>query len=255
MEMSGELTALRAEGLSIVGRTTQYTGEEWWQDRKRRESPKYSKWGKKCEKLGAQFGLAPWTVQMACLIKGYSPEKENFIMETNWPKIRVVTDNADPLFLRWLCYEAQKLGLKVILKTAPLETSMITMDPAPPTEPLTDFSRPPGDNAFNMRVETPPDYPPEAAKNLHQMASNLGRELLRCLGYHSPKRLRSSPLMTVAKQLKADKSKLTEAESLQIVDDLYPEHDMSQDSKLLKRCKSQKNQVRQRITRTLKRNH
>jgi hypothetical protein len=247
-EMSGELIALRNEGLKILGRTSLYTGDEWFQDRQKRDtSSEYSKWCEKCEMVGARFGIAPWTVQMACLIKGYSPDNNLFMVESNWPRIRVVTENTNELFLSWLCYEARNLGLYVIQKHGSSETTMIVIDLAPPLEPLTDSSRPPRDAAFHMRVETPAEYPPEAASDLQRAASNLGRELSRRLGYQSPRRLRSSELITTAKQLKADKSKLTEAESIEVVDNLYPNHEESEERKLLKRCRSQKNQVRQRI--------
>ena len=248
-EMSGELVALRDEGLKILGRTSLYAGNEWHQDvQKRDKSLEYPKWCEKCENVGARFGLAPWTVQAACLIKGYYPDKL-IVIESDWPQIRVVTENTNKLFLSWLCFEAQNLGLYVIQQHGSSETTMILTNLKPPLEPLNDTSRPPRAVAFHMRVETPTGYPPEAGKELQRRATNLERELSRRLGYQSPKRLRSSELIATAKKLKANKSKLTESESLEVVESLYPDHDISEERKLIKHSKSQKNQVRQRIVR------
>jgi hypothetical protein len=137
--------------------------------------------------------------------------------------------------------------MHVVLRTKQTETPMIYMNSGPPKNPLPTASRPPRDSAFYTRVETPPNYPPEAAMQLQKNASQLRQELLRRLGYNVSKRLRSSPLVDKAKQLKANKRKLTEKESLEVIEELYPGHDMSEEMKMLQLSKSRKYKVRRRI--------
>jgi hypothetical protein len=248
-ELSSDFQSLRAEGMTILGRTALFTADEWghpdW--RKKRLLPEYRKWCDKCWEVGGKFGLASWTVTMACLLKGYSPENGNLVIESEWPAIRVVTRNQDSLFIEWLCYEARNLGLYVIQRTGPTETTMLNLELGPPQEPLSAASRPPRDCALHIRVEIPPNFPPEAASQLQKKGALLQQELLRRLGYAVPKRLRSSSLVSKAKQLKADKPRLTVKESLEVIDTTDPGHDISQDPVLLRRSKSRKYQVRRRI--------
>jgi hypothetical protein len=250
LKLSGDLEPLRAEGLAILGRQHLLTGEEWSQPdyRKLRVSEKYQDWLRKCQAVATRFGLAPWTVEMACLLKDYSPETDPFVMESSWPKTSVVTENNDELFLNWLCHEASNLGLYVVLRQGSSETTIIYGEPMSPPEPLSASSRPPRDTVFQLRVETPPNYPPEAAGALQKTASNLGRELLRRLGYPSPRRLRTSILVTSAQKLRANKKRLTEEESAAVIDELNPDTDnLIEDRKLHRRIRSQKYLVRKRL--------
>lgn len=249
LEMSGELVPLRTEGLAILGRTTLLTVDEWWHPdwRRKRSSPEYFKWSEKCDNVGRKFGLAAWTVSLACLLKDFEPSGSQLVLESEWPRISVVTENTDSLFLEWLCYETGHFGMPVILRTKQTEIPMIYMNPGPPQNPLTAASSPPRDSAFYTRIETPLNYPPEAAMQLQKKASQLRQELLRRLGYSVSKRLRSSPLVDKAKQLKANKKRLTEKESLEVIENLQPGHDMLDDLKLLQLSKSRKYKVRRRI--------
>ena len=175
-------------------------------------SKQYSEWYAECSKVAAHFGLAPWTIEMACLLKGYSPKKQTHVMEGKWPRIRIITENTDPVFLARLAYEAQRLGMYVLQRQGSAESIYIsthsvpidTVEPPPMPSVL-----PPTHSAFQIRVEIPPEYPPEAASELAKRAKRLGKELKRSLGYPTSERLRSSPLVSMANKLKVDKTLVT----------------------------------------------
>jgi len=231
LEQSRELKKLRAEGLVILKRKELFTAEEWWQTFSQRAySPQYRAWHERCKTLGERFGLAPWTVEMACLLKGYRPEEQPHVMEAVWPKVRVVTESTDPLFLTRLAYEAQRLGLYVVQCRGSVETtclyahSAFIADVEPPPMPP---SKPPLHSAFKIRVETPIMYPPEAANNLQKEAGQLFKELLRRLGYSFPQRLRNSRLVAMADQLRVADSQLRPGEIYDIIDATYGEEDWS----------------------------
>ena len=248
LKHSGELQRLSAEGLAILGREKLYTGEEWWRDfSKRAYSPEYQAWHEDCRKVGERFGIARWVVVMLSLVRGYSPEEEPHVIEAEWPRIWVVTESGDSLFLQWLCYQARQLGLYVIQRLGSSEATLLYLDGAPPAAKLSASGRPPRDAAFHLRVETPVRYPPEGASQLQKEATRLGGELLRRLGYSVPRRLRASPLVQMAETLRADQSPLEPGQIYHIVDDLYGEGDLSRDRQRRNMVKSGRHRVRKRL--------
>lgn len=206
---SAEMKKLRQEGLAACGRKKRYTAQEWNKIpiRQRASSPKYMDWYHKCEEIGRRFGLAPWTVVGICLISGCKPEKEPYVIEANWPRIRMVTGQTTPLFLAWFSYKAHKLGLYVIQHCSPSETTLVPPN-FPPSDELPSSEKPPRDDFFLIRVETPPNYPPQGAANLEKRAKKLEKELFRLLGYPVSQRLRCSRLTSIARDLKITKTRL-----------------------------------------------
>ena len=98
-----------------------------------------------------------------------------------------------------------------------------------------------------IRLEIPPNFPSEAAQQMQQHAAALQRELLKQLGYPVAQRIRISRWTKYAKQLMAGKKRLTEQESLEVIDELHPQHDDSEDKQLLKLSRARKCKVRQRL--------
>lgn len=247
LQQSRQLDRLRKKGLSILGRRRKrFTGKEWYESlRMRISSPEYMEWYNECTEIGRRFGLNPQTVVYSCLIRGYDPTKEPFPMEVQWPRTRVVTENTDPLFLQWLSYEAWRLGLYVVLHQGSSEATLLGTNMPPPMS-LCNAKKPPRDTALYLRVETPPGYPPEAAKKLQREASQLTKELLRSLGYSIPQRLRSSPLIEIADSLKVSKDELANGEAYAIIDDIYGE-DLTDDKKRRKLIASRRNKLRKKL--------
>lgn len=252
LEQSGGLKALRAEGLAILKRKKLLTPEEWWQTfSQRTSSPDYRAWHDKCRTLGERFGLAPWTITMACLLEGYKPEEQRHVMEAEWPKVKIVTESTDPLFLARLAYEAQKRGLYVIQRQGSVESTYLYLHPVPidaleppPLPP----SKPPLYTAFRIKVETPIGYPSEAARTLQKEAGQVGKELLKCLGYEIPQRLRSSKLVSMAEQLRVTTMPLRKNEAYDISDDIYNnEVGGIEDQKRRKLVASQRIKVHKRL--------
>ncbi len=81
LKVSGELEKLRAKGLAILGREYLLTEEEWQQSfHDRISSQKYLEWKDECKQIADRFGLAPWTVELACLLKGFKSEESGLVM-------------------------------------------------------------------------------------------------------------------------------------------------------------------------------
>jgi hypothetical protein len=231
LKLSGKLEPLRAKGLVVLHRKKQYSGEEWWQSfHHRAKSPDYIKWYEECETIANEFDLAPWVVSMMCLLKEYKPEKDvGFMaMERDWPRIRMVTESTNMQYLMRLSYEAYQLGLYVVQRVHGVETTLLNLDP------ITAFSTPEKlnkDDAFKIVVETPVGYPPEAASQLQKEASRLARELARRMGHRIPKRLRTSKLVTMSEVLEVEKGPLPRGGIYNIVDNIYPDGDISNNPK------------------------
>lgn len=250
--LSVELPKLRAEALRALGRTRLLTAEEYAKLPLTKGPLAYdSSWQKKCETIAQRFGLAHWTVKMACLLKGYDPRKLPFPIGAQWPTVRIVTENTDEVFLEHLFHHALCFGVYVDVQRGGSRTAVIFPDSCPVYGPLesllTDSHRPPKEQAFKVELSVPPGYPPEALAELARFAAHLSRELLRRLGYKAPKRLRTSPLIDIATELGVSKKRLTEEETIQIIDKLYPEHEISQERRLLGLVKSRKHKVRKRL--------
>lgn len=246
LRQSGELNRLRKKGLAILGRKKRFTPEGWFKSCNERVSrPEYVDWHDECETVGRRFGLAPWTVVCSCLVSKYDPRKQPFVIEAQWPRIRIVTENTNPLFLQWLSYEAHKLGLYTVGRQGSVETTVLNI--LPPCGVLPPSLKPPRDNAFVLRIETPPGYPPEAAQKLQKKGERLAKELLRRLGYSIPQRLRGSTLVAMAAKLRVADNKLAVGEAYNIIDDLYGENDITQDQKRRKLVASRRHKLRKRL--------
>lgn len=249
LKQSGELDRLRRKGLTICGRKKRFTGKEWFKSfHKRYSSSEYREWVNECEAIGQKFGLASWTVVCACLVSGYDPEKEPFPVEVQWPKIRVVTEQSDPLFLHWLSYKAHRLGLYVVQRQGSVETTLVPLN-FPPSSPLPVGQRPPPDCTFYMRVEVPPGYPPQAGKKLLKDAKRREKELLRRLGYSVSERLRSSSLVSMADELKPMEA-LPKRGLYELVTELWPDDEGSTvdvDEARRKLVKSRRHKLRKRL--------
>lgn len=254
---SREFRRLRRRGLSIIGRTRLLDVAQYWQGWSQWLSiPEYMSWREECRAAGNDFGLAQWTVEMMCLLRNYRPERSPLVVEVNWPKIAVVTEVEDTLFQKWLGYHAWMLDLRVIFKSGSVETVLLWLDQTkPPTDDLLPSSLPPRDTVFWMRVETPLRFPPEAKTQLEKQATELERELLRDLGYTNiPRRLRSSPLVKKAGELKASTDRLPRRGIYQIAAENYGDGFTSaeEDKQLVKTLKTQRYRVRKRLGRYTK---
>ncbi|MDP2949455.1 MAG: hypothetical protein Q8P22_07945 [Chloroflexota bacterium] len=247
-ERSGELARLRAKGLAVLRRKKLLTGDEWnstFEDRVR--NPEYLRWHEECTVVGKRFGLAPWTVYMACLLEGYRPEEQLHVMEAEWPKVRIVTEVTDPLFLSTLAREAQGLGLYVVSKQGASETTHLFVSSQDASELQPPAVKPPMHAAFKVRVETPLEYPPEAARGLQQEASRLGKELLRRLGYSVPTRLRASSLVDMADVLKVGEAPLPRSGAYDIVDEVHGEGELGQDQQRWRSVISRRHKLKKRL--------
>lgn len=245
-KQSGELKRLHRKGLATCGRKKGFTGNEWFESfHKRYPSPEYQAWHNECEAVAEKFGLAPGTVVCACLVAGYDPEKELSVIEGQWPQLRVITEQTNSLFLQWLSYEAQRLGLYVVQRQGSVETTLLNLN-SPPDSALPPSEKPPRDSAFYLRVEIPLGYPPEAARKLQEKADQLAKELSRRLGYPTPQRLRDSPLVAMADKLKVAKHPLASGEAYNIIDDIYGEN-LTDDQKKRKLVASRRHRLRKRL--------
>ena len=222
---SAEPTALRREGLRALGGRNLLTAEEWWDAAEGpMRSPAYRAFAHHCEEVGARYGLAQWTVEMACLLEGYSPGQQRHVMEAVWPSLLLVTEDADPVFHRWLLYEASRLGLDVAVRENGRDVKLIEIPfPQRPEIELTEDHRPPAETAFVIQIEMPPTYPPEAAAELQRRAQGAARRLLRQLGYPTPRRMRKSAAAPPASKLRLDKPRLAPRESGEIAEDVFGE--------------------------------
>ena len=254
LRFSGELRKLRHKGLVAIGRKKMYTFQEWWDDFHRRAtSPTYLKWYQECCILAEKFELAPWVVSTLCLLKGYKPENHIGLMalEANWPRLRLVTDSANELFLRRLSYEAQKRGIYVIQRRGSIENPLLSLDPVESDDSSNaSYKRPGIGDEFFLRVETPVGYPPEAAAQFQREASQIVKQLARQMGYHIPKRLRSSKLISMTEDLKIKKQRLPRGGSYDIIDTIFRDGDLQDDQKRRKLVSSRRYKVRKRLTKS-----
>ena len=247
---SKDFRRLRRKGLSIIGRTKVLTVLEYWKGWSQWLSlPQYREWRDECARLGERFGLAAWTVEAACLLRNYRPDRSSLVAEIEWPRVRVVTEKGDPLFLQWLCYHAQSLGAYVVRRQGSFEATQLYLDcRIPPAVELPLSRLPPRHTAFYMRVETPPGFPPEARAGMEKQAAELERELFRKLGYSKvPERLRSSPLVKKAGKFRLSTEKLPQRELYEIAGEIDAEGSVEEDRKRIKTLKTQRHRVRKRL--------
>ena len=231
LRISRDFKRLRREGLKLLGRRLLLTEQEWlpaWKGVAGKDE--YLLWHQDCARVGERFGLAPWTVEMACLLKRYRPEKQPHVAEIMWPRIRVVTNSTNDLFLRHLCHHAYSLGSRVVRGEEFIGDAGLYLNPPLPAEELAPSNKPPMLSAFTMRVEWPPLYPPEAARQMAKEATDMERKLLKLLGYRVPKRIRSSPITGQARKYELDKIRpLPRGRIYDIVDKVY-EHEGGESS-------------------------
>ena len=102
-------------------------------------------------------------------------------------------------------------------------------------------------DAFSIRVETPMGYPPEAASQLQKEANKLARQLAERMGFRLPKRLRTSKLVTMSEVLEAEKGPLPRGAIYDIIDNVYPDGDLSKDQRRRKLTASRRHRVRKRL--------
>jgi hypothetical protein len=248
-KLSPEFKRLRRHGLSAIGRKKLLSAGEWWQSSPDwPRSDEYLKWHDECKQVGEKFGLASWTVEMACLLRGYNLEAQPHVMEARWPMVRIVTEGDDPLFLQWLCYHAWTLGLHVIHRSGSLNTVLLRIPfPECPQEELTDARRPPKDKAIYVRVEYPAGFPSEARQQYDKEVSELERELLKRLGYPAPRRLRASKMASQAKKLKVWKKPLNRRGLYEIVAKTYPLDTADKDQVRTRTVKSRRYRLSKRL--------
>ena len=73
---------LRRKGLKALSLTKLLTAGEWWEaSNGLMRSGQYRVFQEDCHAVGEQYGLAQWTVEMACLLRGYEPSGQPFVME------------------------------------------------------------------------------------------------------------------------------------------------------------------------------
>lgn len=245
-----DLRRLRRKGLTLLGASRRLTDEsfsdEFWGGKVETEG--YKAFQDDCREAGARFGLAAWTVEWICVLKSYRPEEALNVVEARWPKISVITEAKDKLFLRWLLYEATQLNLGVTQRRGAELTQLIAVSsPRQPDSPLTDSNRPPLDVAMVMNVETPAGYPPEAGAELQNVAANCGRDLGRRLGYKLPQRMRSSRWASKARELRVSEEALPPGAVYKIADAIFGEQGLEDDQALRSRVKSARHRVKKRF--------
>ncbi len=125
-----------------------------------------------------------------------------------------------------------------------VETTLLNLDP------ITIFSTPGKlnkDDTFKIDVEVPVRYPPEAASQLQKKASRLARELARRMGHPIPQRLRASKLIAISEVLEVEKGPLPRGRIYDIVDEIYPDDDLSIDQQRRKLTASRRYKIRKRL--------
>ncbi len=244
-----DLPRLRRRGLAVLGRQHLLSSEDWWDTSKAAlRSEAYRHFQRECRETGDRFGLAQWTVEMACLLVDYDPDREPHVLEAEWPGLRVVTEFNDDLFLSWLLYEARQIGLHVDYQQGSVRMPIICVPfPVQPEKRLSLDRRPPRARAFQVLPKIPPGYPPEAAAQLGRKAAQLQRELARRLGYNVPQRMRGSALAARASELRIGEEPLPPGGVYEIMDDVYEHQDLGQDQKRRGRVKSQRHRVKKRF--------
>lgn len=247
LKHSRDLLKLKAKGLNILGRKKMFKLTEWTPSfNERISTPGYIVWcNGDCQQLGDRFGLASWVVTMTCLVRGYNPQKDRLAIESDYPQIRVVTDNSDKVFVTKLAFEAQKLGLSVVYRHASNESVLIL--PGYVTDVPAPAEKPSLYSAFQMRIEVPTGYPHDAARKLQGQATRLQRELLIRLGYDVPQRLRISSSTALAPELKIKEKRLAVGTTYNIIDKLYKDDDLSLDQQRRTVIKVKRHRLKKRL--------
>lgn len=245
--ISGELKRLRDKGLRALGKRRRLTSLEYWKLPLTGGSPDYMAWDKECKKIAEHFGLAPWTVKMACLLRGYDPVKSPFPIGVNWPSIRIVTKHEDPIFLKQLFYHARELGVPAYVQESGHKTALIFLDYEFIPSTLPNLHKPSIHDVFTVELEFPPIFPPEARQQIGKNADDIKRELLERLGYKVPKRLRTTTLISKASRLRISKNRLAKRELYEIVANTSKYATEEEDKQRRKKVKSRRHFLKQRL--------
>lgn len=250
--LSGELKRLRDKGLRALGRRRRLTSLEYWKLPLTGGPLDYMAWDKECEKVAKHFGLAPWTVKMACLLRDYDPVKSPFPIGANWPSIRIITTHKDPIFLKQLFYHVRELGVPVYVQGSGHKTAPIFLDYEFIPSPLPDSHKPSIHDVFTVELEFPPIFPPEARQQIVKDTDDIKRELLKRLGYRVPKRLRTTNLISKASSLRLNKSRLAKRELYEIVAETSEYATDEEDEQRRKTVKSRRHFLKQRLIKPYK---
>lgn len=243
---SREFKALRRRGLKALGKGKLLDGEEWWIEARSQgamKSEEYANFREEAQQVGVRFGLSVYAVELACLLRGYNPQRYPYVLEDPWIRVFVLTKIDDELWLRWLAYRVWELnrdgsasplsGLvdpEVVLESGPRQESIVFIpSPTQPDQVILPADLPPWPTAFRLMLDFPPDYPPDGSAELGRRSAQFGRELARRMGYKIAQRSRSSSLSSKAKQLRVDEGRLPPGAAYGIADQLYGEQDASQD--------------------------
>lgn len=256
-----EFVELRKKGLKGLKRRKLLTEEEWWElgrSGEFLESEECEEFRQGCEELGDRYGLATGTVEFACLLKGYDPEKYPYPIANEGPRVQVVTEVADQLFFHWLAWETKALYLSwvrsgvakipepsVVHQNGSTRTGVIFIPVlVQPNDSLKDL--PPISQAFCVSFEIPLQYPPTGAAEIARAAAQFERELARRLGYKVTNRIRKSLHSDEVKKLRTEEKDLPSGSIYDIADDLLGEQDLGNDQ-------TTRNLVKQKRHRAIKR--
>ncbi|AKG53313.1 hypothetical protein DGWBC_0635 [Dehalogenimonas sp. WBC-2] len=237
---SEQKKALTREGLTVLqhllGKRRKLTSWEYFSSsRERRTSSRYQAWRKKGQIVANQFGLAPWTIEMACLLKDYHPEHTGLVIEGSWPTIQVVTGCTNPEYLEKLSEPVAEAGFRVITEG----NDCCTLGSSDQISTA--------HTAFRVTIGIPSGFPPEAAINLLKKALRVQNELLKRIGYPVKKRIRSSPFIRQAGKLKVGRP-IERNEIYKIADAIYGVDETGQhDRQRRSTTKSRRNRLTQRL--------
>ena len=204
-------------------------------------------WNKECEKVAEHFGLAPWTVKIACLLRDYDPTRSPFPLGANWPSIRIITKHKEPIFLKQLFYHVRELGAPVYVQESGHKTAPIFLDYEFVPSPLPNSHKPSIHDVFTVELEFPPIFPPEARQQIAKDTDDIKRELLKRLGYRVPKRLRTTTLISKASSLRLNKSRLAKRELYEIVAETSRYGTEEKDEQRGKTVKSRRHFLKKRL--------
>ena len=149
---SKDFKDLRTKGLRTLGRRKLVDTEEWW-EAKRKDLwvfPEYRAFQAECRRAADRFGLAAWVPEMACLLKGYSPNRMPGLLYFSGsisPTISVVTTCPDQVFQDWLLWEEGNLSsetqvwpkMRVVFRWRGKESVLLAVPaPSKPRQQLTE---------------------------------------------------------------------------------------------------------------------
>ena len=155
---SPDFLKLRRRGLRSLQRTRLLTTNEWWEDPDRMMcEPAFREWQKETQLTADTFGIDQWTVQEACLLRGFKAGNGSPEPFGQHPTVTIVTDYDDEVFLDRLSYFASAFDMKVICNRA----RSISLMPSPSRGTSNNLHLPPMHGAFRLQFEFPFGFPPK----------------------------------------------------------------------------------------------